>query len=156
MGPVHPSGGTVRETALSTVSDMTADKTVVIPETAMAVGSATVRIHGLPVTVTAGGARSVTDDVRAALVEAVTLDVLTARTRRLSGRVNCSTCEGDLFFPSRRSEKPVPALAGDHAVTVLVEADWARCRDCGLEHLDPVIGLPRVMKALHAAIDATI
>lgn len=129
---------------------------VIVPETAMAVGGATVRLLGLPIVIDGHGRRSVDDAVRPALHAAVERDVRQPTVRRLSSRVRCSVCGGDLFLPSRHSEKPVPVPIGDHVVTVLVETDWARCRDCGLEHIDPAIGITRVTAAMNAAIDAAL
>lgn len=129
----------------------TEDTVVIVPEAAMAVGGATVRLLGLPVHAGPTG-RTVTDDDRATIVARVERDLQHPNVTRIRGRVTCGQCDGPLLFPSRRSEKPIPVPLPDGVVTVLVEADFARCSDCSEDHLDPAVGARRVQKALDAAI----
>lgn len=122
-----------------------------VPESAAAVGPVTARLLGLPTRRCEAGHVHVDDGHVDAIVARAARDAPAATTTLVRRRERCASCEAELVLPPRHSEKPVPAPIGDVVVTVLLEAPWSRCAECGTEQLAPGIGDDRRDAAIRAA-----
>lgn len=128
-----------------------------LPEQPMASGELVLRVAGLAVAACPDDHRTLlpvdlaaraTAEVRARLLEA-------APSRLWRRHPRCAACGDDLVLPPRRTDTPVPMDLDGQVVTVVVEADMARCPACGREQLLPGTG-DRVGPVLEAVADHAV